>query len=464
MEILSIIVSGDKIDLPGGKGFHSNKIDLLTGPNGSGKTRTLTALAEKFKRHDNHPLRSSRKSIDVHIDFKDNLEPRRVIAQTYSPFSRFPSQIPDHLFLDESLTKIYAEGIRRKRFYSCLGLFRSNPAIINNVSKRALEISIFNISESPECAASIAGVMPNIGLQDRFILKYRSTPKYKDFLKSYRRGGVEAILEKLDNFRHFSRSDPIARELQQAAPNQFADLLAEAFNILESMQIENRFYEAEFGSHSRKSSYDYAIVQALSLFRQLDMLELISCRLTDFSGYSFDVAQASSGQQQMICSIMELASSLENDALVLIDEPELSLHPKWQQIYLDHLHAALEPFRGCHVLLATHSPLVVQRGLKFGTGVIQLGSEHALSTASETVSVEGTLLDVFDTPVYDSVYLANQILSAIARAEEGGEEEKKVSRHELERLENIYAQSSVDNEKTVKLIRQALQLIELEDN
>lgn len=462
MEMLSVIISGKKIDFPERENFYSNKIDLLTGPNGSGKTRILTALAEKFKSYDSSSRRSSRMSDNVHINLKGDFQPRKVIAQTYSPFSRFPSQIPDHFYLAESLTSVYAEGVRRKRFYSCLGLFRSTPAIINNISKRALETSIFNMSESPECAASIAGLMPNIGLQDRFVLKYRSVRNFNDFLDSYRHGGVKAILERLERFRHFTRHDPIARELHQADPSQFADLLAEAFKILEPMQVENRIYEAEFGSHSRKNSYDYAVVQALSLFRQLEMLELVSCSLTDFSDYSFDVAHASSGQQQMICSIMELASSLENDALILIDEPELSLHPKWQQIYLDHLHAALGPFRGCHVLLATHSPLVVQRGLQSGAGVIQLGTEHNLPDVSKTVSVEGTLLDVFDTPVYDSVYLANQIISAIARAEEGGAKEKDLSRYELKRLEKIYAQSSVDNQKPVNLIRQALQLIELE--
>lgn len=462
MEMLSVTISGKKIDFPKSKKSHSNKIDLLTGPNGSGKTRILTALAEKFKNRDSSSRHSSRIPDDVHINFTNDFQPRKVIAQTYSPFSRFPSQIPDRYYLTESLTSIFAEGVRRKRFYSCLGLFRSTPAIINNISKRALETSIFNISESPECAASIAGLMPNIGLQDRFILKYRSGRQYNDFLKSYRDGGVTAIRERLESFRHFSRHDPISRELHQSDPSQFAELLAEAFKILETMQVENRIYEAEFGSHSRKNSYDYAIVQVLSLFRQLEMLELVSCSLTDFNDYKFDVAQASSGQQQMICSIMELASSLENDALVLIDEPELSLHPKWQQIYLDHLHAALEPFRGCHVLLATHSPLVVQRGIQSGAGVIQLGAEHTPPVISKTVSVEGTLLDVFDTPVYDSVYLANQILTAIARAEEGGKKEKALSHYELKRLEKIYAQSSADNQKPVNLIRQALQLIEPE--
>ncbi|CRM19395.1 AAA family ATPase [Pseudomonas sp. 35 E 8] len=462
MEILSLTVFGKRIDFPENKISHANKIDLLTGPNGSGKTRTLSALAEKLSGRNSYRQYGNWTADDLHIDLRGDLPPQKVIAQTYSPFSRFPSQIQDNSNARESLTSVYAEGKRRSKYYSCLGLFRSSPAIINNLSKRALETSIFNISESPECAASIAGLMPNIGLQDKFTLRYKSTRQFNDFQSAYKHGGAEVVLEHLKNTAFRRWNDPVSRELRQTDPSQFSELLVEAFRIVEHLKVDNQIYQAEFGSHSRNDSYDYAIVQALSLFRQLNMLELVSCNLTNFDGHSFDVAQASSGQQQMICSIMELASSLDDDALILIDEPELSLHPKWQQMYLDHLHAALESFSGCHVLLATHSPLVVQRGLQTGAGVIQLGAEHNISSLTTTASVEGTLLDVFDTPVYDSVYLANQIISAITRAEEGGVREKQTSRNELRRLEKIYAHSSADHHKTINLIRQALELIELE--
>lgn len=462
MEVLNITVFGKIIDFSKSKKGHANKIDLLTGPNGSGKTRTLSALAEKLSGRDSYRKYGNLTPDDLHITLKGDLLPKKIIAQTYSPFSRFPSQIPDDSNTRGSLTSVYAEGKRRTRYYSCLGLFRSNPAIINNLSKRALETSIFNISESPECAASIAGLMPNIGLQDRFTLRYKSTRQFNDFLRAYEYGGADVVLEHLNDMQYRRWNDPVSRELRQTDPSQFADLLAEAFRILEHLRVENQIYQAEFGSHNRKNSYDYAIVQALSLFRQLNMLELISCNLTNFDDYSFDVAQASSGQQQMICSIMELASSLENDALILIDEPELSLHPKWQQMYLDHLNAALEPFNGCHVLVATHSPLVVQRGMQSGAGIVQLGAEYDFSPFTRSASVEGTLLDVFDTPVYDSVYLANQILFAITRAEEGGEKERQISRNELKRLAKIYANSSADNQKSIHLIRQALELVDSE--
>jgi predicted ATPase len=75
----------------------------------------------------------------------------------------------------------------------------------------------------------------------------------------------------------------------------------------------------------------------------------------------------SSGQWNWLCTLGGLAAEVSDDSLVLIDEPENSLHPAWQRDYVPTLLRILEKFRGCHVLLATHSPLVAS-GLpsKFG--------------------------------------------------------------------------------------------------
>lgn len=459
MEIFRLSIRGQEIVFPKGNKNSANKIDLLTGPNGSGKTRALSALAHEFGEQESFSRRGEYIPNDLKLELIDGSPPRKVIAQTYSPFSRFPS--PTRNSTRGSLTSLYSEGKRQKKYYTCLGLYRTRQAIIDNLSKQALEESIFNLSEAPECAQLIARVMHNIGFEDRFVLHYTTTPQLNEILNAYNTRGVEGILDELyeAQFRPGFRTHALREEIGRTDPEQFAELLAESFVILDDLRTGNRNYKAEFGSYSRKSTYDYAIVQALSLLRQLDMLKLNACELTNFDSVSFDVVQASSGQQQMICSIMDLASTLEDNSLVLIDEPELSLHPQWQQMYLDHLHAALEPFRGCHILIATHSPLVVQRGLQTGAGVIQLSSEHDSVPSVSSTSVEGALLDVFDTPVSNSVYLANQIFSAITKAENGGALERRASRRELNRLAKIYKNSPTDNGKTLELINQAISLL-----
>ncbi len=48
----------------------------------------------------------------------------------------------------------------------------------------------------------------------------------------------------------------------------------------------------------------------------------------------------------------------ENSVLV-IDEPEVSLHPAWQRIYLPRLLETLDQFPQTHAIIATHSHFMV---------------------------------------------------------------------------------------------------------
>lgn len=52
-------------------------------------------------------------------------------------------------------------------------------------------------------------------------------------------------------------------------------------------------------------------------------------------------------------------AELENSSLILIDEPEISLHPSWQINYMSVLNKMISQFNNCHVVVATHSHLIV---------------------------------------------------------------------------------------------------------
>jgi len=70
------------------------------------------------------------------------------------------------------------------------------------------------------------------------------------------------------------------------------------------------------------------------------------------------VSSLSSGEQHELILVYELLFKLQKDALVLIDEPELSLHVAWQLRFLKDLAAIIQlaPF---DALIATHSPQII---------------------------------------------------------------------------------------------------------
>lgn len=66
----------------------------------------------------------------------------------------------------------------------------------------------------------------------------------------------------------------------------------------------------------------------------------------------------SSGQWSWLCTLGGLTAEIEDNSAILIDEPENSLHPAWQRDYIPAILNIMKGLAGCHVILATHSPLI----------------------------------------------------------------------------------------------------------
>ena len=67
----------------------------------------------------------------------------------------------------------------------------------------------------------------------------------------------------------------------------------------------------------------------------------------------------SSGEQHELVLLYELLFKVERDSLVLIDEPELSLHVGWQVQFLKDLQE-ITKLADLDILMATHSPDIIQ--------------------------------------------------------------------------------------------------------
>ena len=67
--------------------------------------------------------------------------------------------------------------------------------------------------------------------------------------------------------------------------------------------------------------------------------------------------QLSSGEKQMIIQLFELLFHAQSGTLVMIDEPELSLHMMWQMNYMKNL-SEIAQLRGFQCIVATHSPQI----------------------------------------------------------------------------------------------------------
>lgn len=78
----------------------------------------------------------------------------------------------------------------------------------------------------------------------------------------------------------------------------------------------------------------------------------------DIDSKVFPLIDFSSGQWHIFSSLLFTAMAVENNTLILMDEPENSLHPEWQQQYLRLMKEVVSSSTGVHIIVATHSPLI----------------------------------------------------------------------------------------------------------
>ena len=75
-------------------------------------------------------------------------------------------------------------------------------------------------------------------------------------------------------------------------------------------------------------------------------------------GESIPPAHLSSGEQQEVVLFYDLLFNVQPGSLVLIDEPEISLHVVWQKEFLSDLMSIID-LKKLTVIVATHSPQII---------------------------------------------------------------------------------------------------------
>ncbi|EGR0130538.1 AAA family ATPase [Vibrio vulnificus] len=76
------------------------------------------------------------------------------------------------------------------------------------------------------------------------------------------------------------------------------------------------------------------------------------------SGKTLKLTQLSSGEQHEVVLVYELIFIAKDNDLVLIDEPEISLHIAWQKEFLEDIKRIID-IQNVSIVIATHSPQII---------------------------------------------------------------------------------------------------------
>lgn len=334
--------------------------------------------------------------------------PRRVVALTISQFDKFP--LPDvpmgeHDFDESRQTYVYA-GTRGR--FGRSGSSRMLYTALENLTE--------NVGSTDSRAGNLQSAFEFLGYSPRVSFNYRFRFGRPLLENSRYQSELEKIVGSASGSQNNRR---IAKALRLGWTNY--DELSSALNGIASTSTPIRptvdVYVTQAGLRFTNSS----LASALVYLRRFGLIYLESVQVERLDRTVIDMLDASSGELSILATFLSLAATIEDGSLILIDEPEISLHPAWQRTYIDLLNRAFGAYSGCHYIIATHSPLIISDLPDNDSRVINL-SRKTSQNEDRNFSGEGSdfiLATAFDVVNEKNYYLRDVLGRALRLLTQG---------------------------------------------
>lgn len=159
--------------------------------------------------------------------------------------------------------------------------------------------------------------------------------------------------------------------------------------------------------------YDILKIIDVELYKNINKVYNLD-KITDDKLINFN--SLSSGQQALMNIFLSLSSCIEDNSLICIDEPEISLHPEWQTNFIIKLQELFLDYFGCHFIIATHSPQIVS-GLTSTNGFVVDLENNITHTADDysKKSADYQLANIFGYPGYNNEYLIRIAITLLSK-------------------------------------------------
>ncbi len=289
---------------------------------------------------------------------------------------------------------------------------------------------------------NICSILDFIGYDHRISLSYSLVMKSKK--SGDAREVISQRVEKDREYRNFSKQEKNEKIIQ----------LYKFYNQKASSNKIRYDYHIDFDSDSpSKESFD-----ELQYIYKLKQYDLVNSANVIFHKQECNITSEdmSSGEFAILSTVLSISAAADNPhTLVLLDEPELSLHPNWQMTLIDNLDRALAN-QVCHMIIATHSHMLVSDLPVKRSFVTQLEKDEkgnmnatAISECTYGWSAEEVLLKVFKTATDRNRYFGERIGRLLEKMGNNSIQPKEVT-DELKELQEISKHlSDIDPMKTI---------------
>lgn len=340
---------------------------LIIGENGSGKSYLLATIADFLRYVYAQKGRVSSQSSSINFKYEiaeisyiidgSSFEIRKEKSEIFfrrndRPIELGELRLPNRVITLSFITNDkFAFSSDLDGFYSYLGIRAAGNATYTSTIEKRLCSHFSSIAKSESRIKKLAHILDFLDIEKRIAIRhslkrktlFRSEPSHETIEKALKK----AVLRK----RYLSFN------LRSISPEEI-DRLLENLRRLKSRystKIGAVEYEVDVNSSEMKIESDELI--ALNILESIEFVSPPSAVFTKKDGFGFE--HTSSGEKNILYTMTSLLSAIAPDSLVLIDEPEISLHPSWQMRYVHLLKTVLGDHSDGHCVLATHSHFMV---------------------------------------------------------------------------------------------------------
>lgn len=166
-----------------------------------------------------------------------------------------------------------------------------------------------------------------------------------------------------------------------------------------------------------KGDHDRLRLNSLELLSEYGLIELEDVVFSKLeSKQEFLLSQASSGELSLLFTMSSIAGEIQDSSLILIDEPEISLHPEWQLSFLSLLTDVFSNYKACHFIIATHSPNIISSLPENNAYIVNIETDRTKLMTSKLYhnrSADFQLAKVFNSPGNNNEYLLSQVIEVL---------------------------------------------------